>query len=265
MKLLYMLNVIIPLDFSETSFNAAHYAANMYKGRADITLILYHFYTHGEDTETARNFLTSLQEELSKMGSVIEIELESGEKFIDSLAAFAHVKRAFMIVMGLTGKTPMAQRFSGSNTLLMSEKEVCPVLIIPEGVVFNGFSNALITSELKFADETPCLLTVKRVLQYFKPSLHILNVDKKYYLFMSEEVKEEKDKMESLMAEFNPEFYFMDLYDFHESVDVFATTNNIDLIIIAPKYHDFFGKLFKTLHTKKLIYQSKVPVLAVHE
>ena len=50
-----MLNVIIPLDFSHTSFNAAHYAANMYKGRTDVTLILYHFYTHGEDTETAGN------------------------------------------------------------------------------------------------------------------------------------------------------------------------------------------------------------------
>ncbi len=170
-----------------------------------------------------------------------------------------------MVVMGLTGKSPRAQRFSGSNTLLMSEREVCPVLIIPEGVAFNGIANALITSELKFVEETPCLLSVKRVLEYFKPALHILNVDSKHYIELSEEYKAEKDKMEALMKEFNPEFYFMDLYDFHESVDAFATDNDIDLIIIAPKYHDFFGKLFKTLHTKKLIYQSKVPVLAVHE
>lgn len=260
-----MINIIIPLDFSQTSFNAAHYAANMYKGRTDVTLILYHFYTHGEDTETAKEYLDSLQEELGRLGSIIETELESGEKFIDSLAAFAHVKRAYMVVMGLTGRTPMAQRFSGSNTLQMSEKEVCPVLIIPENVSFNGFSNAMITSEMKYVEETPCLLTIKRVLSYFKPSLHILNVDPKHYLELTEEYKAEKDKMQELMKEFDPSFYFMDLYDFHESVNTFATDNNIDLIIIAPKYHDFFGKLFKTLHTKKLIYHTKVPVLAVHE
>lgn len=260
-----MINIIIPLDFSHTSLNAAHYTANMYEGRTDVTLILYHYYSHGEDIETAREYLTSLQEELSRKASVVETELESGEKFIDSLAAFAHAKRAYMIVMGLTGRTPMAQRFSGSNTLLMSEKEVCPVLIIPEEAVYNGISNALITSELKFVEETPCLLTVKRVLSYFKPSLHILNVDPKHYLELTEAVQEEKNKMEALMAEFDPEFYFMDLFDFHESVEAFATQNNVDLIIIAPKYHDFFGKLFKTLHTKKLIYHSKVPVLAVHE
>ncbi len=260
-----MLNIIIPLDFSQTSFNAAHYAANMYKGSADVTLILYHFYIHGEDTETAKEYLDSLQEELSRLGSIVETELESGEKFIDSLAAFAHVKRAYMVVMGLTGRTPMAQRFSGSNTLLMSEKEICPVLIIPENVSFNGFSNALVTSEMKYVEETPCLLTIKRVLAYFKPALHILNVDPKHYLELTEEYKAEKDKMEELMKEFDPSFYFMDLYDFHESVNTFATDNNIDLIIIAPKYHDFFGKLFKTLHTKKLIYHTKIPVLAVHE
>ena len=260
-----MINIIIPLDFSQTSFNAAHYAANMYKDRADVTLILYHYYSHGEDTDEAQQFLTSLQQELSAFGSIVETQIESGEKFIDSLAAFAHVKTAYMVVMGLTGRTPMSQRFSGSNTLLMSEKEICPVLIVPEDVTFKGFSNALITSELKYIDETPCLLTVKRVLAYFKPALHILNVDSKHYISLTEEFRAEKDKMAELMAEFNPEFYFMDLYDFHESVDVFATDNDIDLIIIAPKYHDFFGKLFKTLHTKKLIYHSKVPVLAVHE
>ena len=260
-----MINIIIPLDFSQTSFNAAHYAANMYRDRADVTLILYHYYVHGEDTETARNYLSSLQEELSRMGSVVETHIESGEKFIDCLAAYGHAKRAYMVVMGLTGRSPMSQRFSGSNTLLMSEKEVCPVLIIPENVTFNGFANALITSELKYVEETPCLLTVKRVLSYFKPALHILNVDPKHYLELTEEYQEEKEKMAALMAEFDPAFYFMDLYDFHESVDTFATDNNIDLIIIAPKYHNFFGKLFKTLHTKKLIYHTKVPVLAVHE
>jgi nucleotide-binding universal stress UspA family protein len=260
-----MINIIVPLDFSQTSFNAAHYAADMYKDRKDVTLILYHYYSHGEDIETAREYLTSLQEELSRKGCTVETELESGEKFIDSLAAFAHAKRAYMVVMGLTGRTPMAQRFSGSNTLLMSEKEVCPVLIIPENVTFNGIANALITSELKYVEETPCLMTVKRVLEYFKPALHILNVDPKHYLELTEEYEVEKEKMQALMAEFDPSFYFMDLYDFHESVETFATDNNIDLIIIAPKYHDFFGKLFKTLHTKKLIYHTKIPVLAVHE
>mgnify|MGYP003434173452 CR=1 FL=1 len=50
-----MHTVIVPLDFSQTSFNAAHYAANMFKDRQDVRLILYHFYVAGEDIEAERN------------------------------------------------------------------------------------------------------------------------------------------------------------------------------------------------------------------
>lgn len=260
-----MQHVIVPLDFSQTSLNAAHYAFNMFKNRADVTLILYHFYKDGDDTVAEKNYLDSLKKEFAVSSTPTETVLESGDDFIDSLAAFAHVKGAFMIVMGLTGKTPLEQRFSGSNTLSITEKNVCPVLIVPEEASFTAIKNVLITSEMKYVDETPTLLAVKKVLQEFKPSLHILNVDESHYVSLTQDFKEERDKMEALLSEFNPEFYFMRLHDFHEAVNLFTQDKNVDVIIIAPKYHSFFEKLFKTQHTKKMIYQSKVPVLAVYE
>jgi len=260
-----MNTVIVPLDFSETSLNAAHYAAKMYQDRPDVKIILYHFYSGGEATRNASDYLNSLRDELQGTVSKVETILESGNTFIESLSAYAHVTHAYMIVMGLTGKTPMAQRFSGSNTLKMAEKEVCPVLIVPNDAKYNGINNVLIASEMKYVDETPALLAVKRVLTDFNPSLHVLNVDSSHYISLTEGFKEERDKMEALLTEFNPEFYFMRLFDFHESVNLFANDKNIDMIIIAPQYHSFYEKLFKTQHTKSLIYQSKVPVLTVHE
>jgi nucleotide-binding universal stress UspA family protein len=260
-----MQTVIVPLDFSQTSFNAAHYAYNMYKDRADITITLYHFYKPGEDVEAEKKYLDSLKNEFSTSAAAINTLLESGDNFIESLSAFAHVKGAAMIVMGLTGKTPLAQRFSGSNTLKMVEQNICPVLIVPENASYTTISNALITSEMKYVEETPALLAVKKVLAEIKPTLHVLNVDSSHYVSLTNEFKEERDKMETLLAEFKPEFYFMRLYDFNEAVELFSTDKNINLIIIAPKSHSFFERLFKTQHTKPLIYHSRVPVLAVHE
>jgi nucleotide-binding universal stress UspA family protein len=260
-----MLQVIVPLDFSETSLNAAHYAANMYKARADVNIILYHYYSSGEDKATADNYLISLKKELLALVPNVDTLAESGTSFIESLAAFAHVKGAYMIVMGLTGKTALAQRFSGTNTLKMAEKNICPVLIVPADARFTKMGNVLITSEMKYVEESPTLLAVKKVLADFKPSLHILNVDDSHYISLTKAFKEERDKMEELLSAFNPEFYFMRLYDFHEAVNMFTQDKDIDMIIIAPKNHSFFERLFKTLHTKKMIYQSKVPVLAVHE
>lgn len=260
-----MTYIIVPIDFSMTSFNAAHYAARMYKGRVDVTLILYHFYTNSEDTGIAQNYLDGLKKELENQVSNIETALESGSGFTDSLAAFVHVKGALLVIMGLHGKTGMAKLFSGSNTLLMSEKGDCPVLIIPEDAVFRQVSNVLVSSEVKYIDETPCIIALKKILGDFKPRLHILNVDESHYISLTEEVKAARDHMKELLSGFETEFYFMRLYDYHESVEVFAADKNIDMIAIAPRYHSLFEKIFKTQHTKKLVYQSKVPVLVIHE
>jgi nucleotide-binding universal stress UspA family protein len=260
-----MINVIIPIDFSETSFNAAHYGAKMYANREDINIVLYHFYQSGEDVQVAENYLKGLQEELKAFNPNIETLTESGDNFIDSLTAFAHVRAAYMIVMGLTGKSAIAQRFSGTNTLKMAEKNVCPVLIIPADAVYTKISNVMIASEMKYVEDTPVLIAVKRVLNDFKPNLHVLNVDDSHYISLTKGFKKERDEMESLLSEFNPEFYFMRLYDFHESMNLFVDDKDVDMIIMGPKHHSFYEKLFKTQHTKKMIYQSKVPVLAVHE
>jgi nucleotide-binding universal stress UspA family protein len=260
-----MVNVIIPIDFSETSFNAAHYGAKMYANRTDVNIILYHFYASSEDVNVAKTYLSGLQNELKNIAINIETIAESGNGFIECLTAFAHVRAAYIIVMGLTGKSSLAQRFSGSNTLKMAEQNVCPVLIIPEDAVYNGITNILIASEMKHVEETPVLLAVKRILTDFKPSLHILNVDDSHYISLTKSYKKERDEMEMLLADFNPEFYFMRLFDFHESMNLFVNDKDIDMIIMSPKFHSFFQKLFKTQHVKKMIYQSKVPVLAVHE
>lgn len=257
--------VIVPLDFSEFSLNAANYAAEMFKNAEDVQIVLYHFYKKEDEIEAAKNNLLELKSKLSDRCNDIDTLVESGDDFIDSLAAYAHVRTAYMIVMGLTGKSAITQWFSGSNTLKMAEKSVCPVLIVPGDAIYSGTDNILIASEMRYTEETPVLLAVKRVLADFKPRLHILNVDDSHYISLTTGFKRERDRMEELLAEFKPEFYFMRLFDFHESINLFVRDQNIDMIIIGPRYHGFFSRLFKTQHTKKMIYQSKVAVLAVHE
>jgi nucleotide-binding universal stress UspA family protein len=260
-----MVNVIIPIDFSETSFNAAHYGAKMYANRTDVNIILYNFYSSGEDVNVSKTYLSGLQNELKDIAINIETIAESGNGFIECLTAFAHIKAAYMIVMGLTGKSALAQRFSGSNTLKMAEQNICPVLIVPADAAYEGIENVLIASEMKSVEDTPVLLAIKRVLTDFKPNLHVVNVDDSHYISLTNGFKAERDEMEKLLTDFNPEFYFMRLFDFHESINLFVNDKDINMIIMGPKHHSFFERLFKTQHTKKMIYQSKVPVLAVHE
>ncbi|UEG49607.1 universal stress protein [Ferruginibacter lapsinanis] len=258
-----MLTVIVPLDFSEPSFNSAHYAYEMYKDRKDVTIILYHFYKDGEDIISERNYLESLKKEFSTSATKIETLLESGHDFIDSLSAFAHGRTAYMIIMTLSEKSQLVHRFTGSNALKVVEKNICPVLIVPAKATFNGVNNVVLTSEMKFIQEGPTMMSIKKVLADFKPFLHVLNVDSKHYISLTEEFKTARDNMEAILAEFNPEFYFMRLFDFTEAVNLFTKDKKIDMIIIGPKMHSLFEKIFKSHYSSDLIYQSEVPVLAV--
>src|SRR5689334_6413599 len=78
-KLISMHRVIVPIDFSETSMNAARFTAQMLTGKKDATVILYHNYKHKQDHDNCFNYLESLKQEfLSKGVSNVECENEMG-------------------------------------------------------------------------------------------------------------------------------------------------------------------------------------------
>lgn len=261
-----MKDIIIPVDFSETSLNAARYAADMFSGKADAHVMLYHMFEDDEESATASQYLESLKAEMEQKGvSNIEIIKEQGKDLIDSLGRLAYQKTAELIVMGISEKEEWRQIFIGSNTLKMAEQNVCPVMIIPNGAKYTGIKNIALASDFKDVDATTPVLAIKTVLEIFNANLHIVNVDKEHYVALTEEYLAERSKMLKMFAEFTPEFYFIGMNDFYEAIEQFSKDRNIDLIIIIPKNHSFINNLFSTSHTKKLAFNSSVPILAAHQ
>jgi len=262
-----MKDVIIPVDFSETSLNAARYAAAMLSGDADTHVILYNMFSDETESETAAQYLESLKAELIEKGVTNNIECvkEYGNDLIDCLGRLAYQKTAELIVMGISEKDEWRQLLTGSNTLKMAEQNVCPVMIIPPTARFNGIKNIALTSDFKDVEASTPVLAIKTVLNMFKASLHIINVDNQHYVSLTEEFLVERGKMLNIFAEYNPEFYFIGMNDFYEAVEQFAKDHDIDLIIIIPKNHSFINSLFSTSHTKKLAFHTSVPLLAAHE
>ncbi|MCR6720578.1 MAG: hypothetical protein NVV59_09840 [Chitinophagaceae bacterium] len=79
------------------------YAGEMFNGRQDIRIILYHMYEADEDAATVANYLETLRSEMLEKGiGHIECVTESGEDLVDSLERLAYQKTAELIVMGIT-------------------------------------------------------------------------------------------------------------------------------------------------------------------
>jgi len=262
-----MRDVIIPVDFSETSLNAARYAADMLSGKPDTRVILYNMFENEDESENAGIYLESLKNELLQKGVTNNIECvkEYGEDLIDNLGRLAYQKNAELIVMGITEKDEWRQLFIGSNTLKMAEQNVCPVMIVPNVSRYSGIKNIALTSDFMDVKTSTPVLAIKTILEMFNANLHIVNVSNEHYVSLSEEYLSERNKMQELFADFKPEFYFIGMNDFYDAIDQFTRDRNIDLLVVIPKNHTFFDRLFGKSHTKKLVFQSSVPIIAAHE
>lgn len=260
-----MHRIIIPVDFSETSFNAARFAANMLSDQADTLILLYHNYDHDNDYETSKSYLVSLQQELhQKSNVVVEYELEKGGNFIDNLDKLAHTRRATLIAMGLTGQTELQQKFIGSNTLKAVDRSLYPVMIIPPDAAFTKIKNVAFASDFRDVENSTPAVLINAVLEIFNPKLHVVNVNPEHYISVTEECKQQQQKLADMFPGFDKEFYFITMYDFQDAISSFLTDYEIDMLITIPRHHSGHSSLWQTSNTRKLAYHSHIPILTAH-
>jgi nucleotide-binding universal stress UspA family protein len=261
-----MNTVIVPVDFSETSLNAARYAIRLLTGHYGVNMILHHVYDKPDQADEARTKLEQLNIDLRKIGIVkTEILAEEGDDFITELEKLARHRHADLVIMGITGRSSISQSLIGSNALEMLNTKACPVLIIPADCIYEEVKNVLLTSDFKDVIAKTPSVPIREFLKTFHPKLHIVNVNNELYVTITEETQAEKAKLNEMFRDLHPEFYFLSMNDVDEAIGQFAVDRDIDLIIIIHKDQSIFSKLFVKSRTKKLAYQSRIPVLAVHE
>lgn len=275
-----MKRILVPTDFSDTAKNAARYAVQMAEAIPGATIILYNLTDKialGSDSSpltedkndrfrVLQAALSNLKAELLQLANVhVELVVEEGSSLTDNIERYVRHHGIDLIVMGITGATKLEQIFMGSNALNVVNLGVCPVIIVPPDAVYRPVTKVLFACDLKNVAGTIPFTPVKSVLNVFKPTVLVVNVDTEHYVEVTEDYKKQRAILEERLKEYNPEFYFIRMYDFQDSIGSFAADRDVDLILTIPKKHHFLTGLFKTSHTKKLAYHSHVPLLAVHE
>ena len=276
-----MKTFIVPTDFSDTSKNAARFAAQVATQVIDAHIILYNVFDKietGSDGSVVFNdhegrkkimelALESVKSDMLSIAPGIKISsiAEEESSFTDSLERLTRHLGADMIIMGITGATRLSQILMGSNTLSMVNKNICPVMIVPPDAVFTGIKNVVLTSDFKEVARTTPVKGLQAVLNIFKPFVHVVNVDSEHYVEVTEEYKAEKAVLDKILSDYEREYYFIRLFDFIEAINQFTADHEIDMILTVPRNHSFLGHLFKSSYTKKLAYHSHVPLIAVHE
>lgn len=275
-----MHTIIVPTDFSDTSKNAARFAVQVAAQVPDAHILLYNMFdkvlagSDGSpltDEPEARKAIrmAALEEMKAELMAIASTKItciaEEDNSFLDSLERLARYQKADLIIMGITGATRLEQIFMGSNALNMTDRNVCPVMIVPPDAQFKGIKNVLFATDMKDIEKSVPVKPLQDVLNLFNPMVHVVNVDSDHYVELTEEYKKERAEVEKILKNYKREFYFIRMYDFMDAISQFTHDNQIDVIITVPHKNSFLSSLFKTSHTKKLAYHSSVPLVAIHE
>jgi hypothetical protein len=257
------MKVIVPVDFSEASFNAAEFAAQMLQGHYGSSMVLYHMYRNTAEEQALQARLSWLKESLQLQFAVnIENRLEQGNNFLDCLTCLVQFKGADLVIMAVTDRIKILEE---SYSLQMIAQNLCPVLVVPPGFAYKGVKNVAIACDFKNVEQVIPLVPVQKVLDLFRPALHIVNINSDIYISLDEEAQAQKKRLEEMFATYQPEFHFITTYGFHYSLRRFIADNKIDMVLTFPRKHSFFSYLVKGTCTRKLVYEAEVPVLAAHE
>jgi len=275
-----MHTIIVPTDFSDTSKNAARFAVQVAAQVSDAQILLYNVFrrvipgSDGSplaDEPNARKTivlaaLENMKADLLALATTtITCIAEEDSSFLDSLERLVRYQKADIIIMGITGSTKLEQIFMGSNALNMIDRNVCPVMVVPPDASFKGVKNVLFATDMQDVEKSIPIKPLQTVLNLFRPTVHVVNVDSDHYVEVTQEYKSERAKLEEMLKDYKREFYFIRMFDFIEAINQFTHDKNIDVIITVPHKNSFLSSLFKTSHTKKLAYHSSVPLVAIHE
>jgi nucleotide-binding universal stress UspA family protein len=274
-----MKRIIVPVDFSDASKNAARYAAAMSNDIPGSEVLLYHVYDthfrgsdgsllsdeHDSQKVISENALHNLRLELMPLTSaVIGISAEPGS-LADSLEKLIMRNGGDLVVMGIHGASRLEQVLIGSNTLNVIKKDSFPVLIVPPNAVYQRIHTVVFASDFKDVLKSTPVIALRNILGIFRPEVHVLHVDEDMQAHPGEVFMREKAAMDQMLQGFNPEYTFLESHDYIVGISNYVKAKKANLVITVPHRHSFLADLFTTTHTEKLVYHTDIPVLAVHE
>lgn len=260
--------IVVPIDFSPSSDNAMHYAAQLAQA-VDASILLLHVYQIPVSMNDVPVMMVSVEELrnnadmglervkdlLQKSFPALEIKTESrlGDivNEIEDVCAEIH---PLAIVVGKHGASGVERFLFGSTTLSIIRHSTVPVISVPENVAQLSLHNIALA-----ADDSP-LAAYKETIEHF-----VQMVKSKFFIVHVQQNKNDKPDLKKIWPDMNPACETISDDDFVHGIESYITSQAIDLLIILPHKHSAMERLFFKTHTTDLIQKLKIPIMCIPE
>jgi nucleotide-binding universal stress UspA family protein len=273
-----MKNIIVAVDFSEVSVDAARYAVQLakfcgatawiyhtYQLPVTVSDIGYPFVSAAELKNLADFQMTELVKQLSEAEKDVLINSRVDINSVaDGLQSFCDEMNADLLVMGISGKTAIRRFVVGSNTIHAIEHLHYPILIIPAVSAFLNYKKIGLSVDYEKPVSQDAINFIKAIQNTFGAELYIINIDwnNRHHTVA---VKQQQDILQQQLDNKNVHFQVLQNEHIATAIHDFVRNESIELLITLPKKHNLVERLFSLPHTPELLYHTEIPVLCIPE
>lgn len=277
-----METILTAIDFTDTSLNAARYAAQLSNQLKVDKIILYHSYdllpttadipasvtlSDGKMQERSIELLDDLKKELRVLTATdTEILVKANSlKLADGINDLATKYGASLVVIGLTGKKAWEKFIVGSSTKSILKRCQLPLLVIPQDAAFTPIDRMVMGCDLKKVAETMPIEKIKSLIEGLNAQLQIVHVDHQENKHFSADMIRQQYAFYHMFEEVMSTMHYVDNKSVEKGILTYAHQQHAQLILVIAKSHSFMARLTKESVTSKLASKSTLPLLIINE
>lgn len=270
-----MKKIIVPIDFSENAINALKYAVELANALGAEIHIVHVFHTStkaGIFIKTQDGLRLDAKQSLKKLALEYQSKISSGEKLMhhlirnhpaEGIAYLAKKFHADIIVMGTKGASGLKGAIWGSVASKVLAITKTPVLAVPKYYREFKLNHILFTIDNPAFKERKAIEPLLTLKEKYNTKITTFNLVAPIYVEVNEE--EKVLKKSDLIQEISDDYYQSFDLDLKQGVIKYTMNNDVDMICMVKKNRGFFIDMMHISSTKKIIFDSPVPLLILQE
>jgi nucleotide-binding universal stress UspA family protein len=271
-----MQTILLAVDFSPASRNAAVFAAQLAK-LLHTKLLLFHAYmlpTPISEVPYAMVTVDNLQNENEdqikkeagwihdKYGLEVEWLVRIGIAS-DEIKILSKEKEIGLIVMGMKGAGEL-DKIIGSTTINVSRKVKTPVLVIPQNAAYTPIKHITYASDFTYRTSTQLFTPLLELAQAYGAKTHILFI-RQNHGGKSEQELTGKKSSEIIFEGHDHDYATVEEPSVNQGISKYLQQNSSDLLVMVAHKHSFLERVFSKTHTTAMAYETHIPLLILQD
>lgn len=275
-----MKTILVPTDLSEIADNAVNYAVEISRyNKAKI--ILFHVYHMPVVTpevpvvmpvfeELEKNSMEALKKVKDRVNSHSDykMDIECVCRFglaTDEISAYVEENKIDLLVLGMQGAGYLSERLIGSVSTALMRQVKCPLLIIHKDAKFKPVKKIVLACDYKDGQNKNVFEPLKEITKLFNAQVHIVHIARE----PAEVIPTTQQAAMGINLEHSLEgiehtFHYSENKDVVQGINAYVEENNMDMVVMIPRIHTVFSKMFHEPETKRMAFHSKVPLLILN-